>query len=162
MKCLFETDSLKRLRIPSVGIRVPEHPLDVHHLGFVIPSALAQERPPDIAIQIDRLARARILRDEKCQNNSAIDDKPLLLDLNVMIDLHIGMEDGQEIVLDFIWRLDARNIQCLARLRNAENQPPTVCVCKGRDGFKGRLRDGIPGLFEFNIIPFPRLQKIFN
>lgn len=62
VKHLLQRDAIEYLAIPAVGGGVPEHPLDLMHLGFVVTAAPSQKGAANIAVQVKRFVLAGCFR----------------------------------------------------------------------------------------------------
>ena len=161
MKRLFKQNPFKGLAVPTVGGGVAQHPLDVLHLGFVVATAFSQESPPDIAVQIDRFSRPVVFGDVEEQNRLAANVHPLLGYVNIVIDLSVGMKDGQEVVLHLVGFINAGDIELFATLGNAEHQPAAVGVGECRNGLKRGFWNRHSSFLELDVVPFPCLEQPF-
>lgn len=93
MKSFLKQDPFKWLAVPPIGSGIPEHPLNILHLGLVIAAAFTQEGPPDIAIQIDRFSGSMVFSDMEDKHSLTADNQLFFTDMNVVVDLLIGMKN---------------------------------------------------------------------
>ena len=91
---VFNIHAFKWLAVPTVCGGIAEHALDVLHLGTVVTATFAQERTPNIAIQVNRLACTGILGNLKDQYRMTSDVMALFNNFYIMIEFLIGMQNG--------------------------------------------------------------------
>jgi len=162
VKGFLGRDLFERLAVPAVGGGIPQHPLDVMHLGLVVSTPFAQKGPSDVPIQIHGLSCPGVFNDVKNQNSLPIHIHALLGHLNVVIHFLVGMEDREKIVLDLIGMQYPRDIKCFGLPGNPQYQPSAMGIRKGGNGFEARFRQLAAGGLELDVVPLSCLEEILK
>src|SRR5690606_5114886 len=97
---LVEVDAREGLAVPAVGRGVAQHALDLVLLRAVVAATLAKEGPADVAVEIDGLARARVLRDLEGEYHLAVVLVAVLRNVDVVVHLLPSVQHREEIVLE--------------------------------------------------------------
>jgi len=96
------------------------------------------------------------------QDHLAVNGEPMLAHGDVMVDFGIGVQHREEVVLDFVRRLDAGDLEGAVTLCDAENEMPAVCVRKGGNRVVGGSGNARAGLFELDIVPLASRKELLQ
>lgn len=155
----MEVDAHEGLPVPAVSRRVAEQSLDVRRLDAVVAATLAQERPPDVPVEVHGLPRPWVLRDVEREHRLAVLLVALLGDGHVVAHLRAGVQHGEEVVLHLVRLGDAAHLEALPVLRDAEDDPPAARVREGRDALEDGLRECAMGGLELGVGPFAGVEE---
>ena len=110
---------------------VAQQSLDLGFGASLVAGAPADERSPDIAVQVNWLVLPAGLGDMEDQKRLAVVLDQPLVDRDDAIQLLTGSQDAEEVVLDLVDIQDTDNLVSAGTVPDAEDQPAASGVGKG-------------------------------
>ena len=159
VECFFERDPRENLAIPTVCGCIAQHALDVCLLRPIVTATLADEGAADVAIEVYRFARTRVLGDMESQHGFTIVLLAMLGHFHVMVHLKVGVKYGKKVVLQFVRIVHATDFKILAALRNPQHQPASPCIGEGGNRLEHGFRQSATRCLELHVEPFAGTEK---
>ena len=117
--------------------RIAQQPLDLDLRTTLVARAAADERLPDIVVEVDGLVLSASFGDMKNEKRLAVDLDQMFLHGDDAVQLPTGPQDTEEIVLNLVHLQNADNLEAARAVPDAEHEPTAFGIGKGRDCFVG-------------------------
>ena len=137
---------------------VAQQSLDLGLRASLVAGAPADERSPDIAVQVDRLVLPARLGDVEDQKRLAVVVNQPLVDGDDTVQLLAGTQDAEEIVLDLVDLQDTNNLEFAGTVPDAEDLPAAYAVGKGGDRFISGVGNASLSPLELDVVPLVALE----
>ncbi|OQB11979.1 MAG: hypothetical protein BWY17_03408 [Deltaproteobacteria bacterium ADurb.Bin207] len=120
-------------------------------LRAVVAATLAHECLADVAVDVDRLACARVFLDVEPEHHLAVLLEAVLRNVDIVVHLPPGVHDREEVVLHFVGLVHAADFEMLAVLRDADDDPAPARIGERGGRFEDGLRQRVFGGFELGV-----------